>query len=103
MALQTLVIDRNTGEMTALQTREREAGAEYVAACVNQTPKGVALNQVDFNEKSTDLDELVDVLKTKVDRVTAAQHGGIVGAQFQALVRDVQILAGRVLNASAVQ
>jgi hypothetical protein len=98
--LQTFSINRLTGELSR-QTDDKHDG--YIAACVNAPPKGVALNTMDFNEKSNSVDDLVDVLKTKVERVTAAQNGGVKGAQFQALVRDVQILAGRIMNASAVE
>jgi hypothetical protein len=93
---QTLTINRETGALTALNTREAESD-KYVAFCVNRS-SGVALNQPDYNEMTNDLDEALQVLSTKVQRMLAARERGVVGTPFEALVRDVNIMAQRVFE-----
>jgi len=56
------------------------------------------LHQVDFNERTDDLDEMLQVLSTKVQRLFAARKRGVVGTPFEALVRDVNVMSQRVFE-----
>jgi len=92
---QTFSINRQTGELTALNARDGEPDG-YREFCVNSS--GAALHQVDYNEMTDDLHEMLHVLSTKTQRLVAARESGVVGTPFEALVRDVSIMAQRVFE-----
>jgi hypothetical protein len=93
---QTLSINRETGELTALNAREADGRDGYREVCVNRS--SASLHQVDFNERTQNLDEMLQVLSIKTQRLIAARERGVVGTPFEALVRDVNIMANRVFE-----
>jgi hypothetical protein len=80
-----------------LNARDAESDG-YREFCVNGSP-GASTHQPDYNEMTDDLDEMLQVLSTK-ERMLAARERGLVGTPFEALVRDVNIMAQRIFEKS---
>ena len=88
----TFSLNRDTGELVALNASEEGQGARVF--CVDH----VALNQPDINDMSDDPDELLQVLSTKVQRLCQQRTQGSTGTPFEAGVRDALPSAQRLFE-----